>query len=162
MPTSTVLRSIAKALAGLSLALLALYATFGLKLIPVMGGSMTPTITEGEFLLVDTFSPHWHTIKAGEIILFKNNTNQYIVKRVLQDSTTTLIITDGVLLTPQEHHLVLDSAISLTLKSGDSLDATELFVAGDNRALSRDSRNYGPIRQHQVVGRVISIGKVRS
>ncbi|MBM3477479.1 MAG: signal peptidase I, partial [Armatimonadetes bacterium] len=34
------------------------------------------------------------------------------------------------------------------------LDPDELFVMGDNRNHSEDSRDYGPIRESQVKGRI--------
>jgi signal peptidase I len=142
--------------------LFALYTTFGLKLIPVSGSSMNPTIAEGEFILVDLLSYHWFAIQSGEIILFTNEHNQYIVKRVIQDSTSPVIITaEGVMLTPQHQLLSLDPSVLITLKNREILDPNWLFVAGDNRLASKDSRNYGPIHRNQVVGRILRIGKHR-
>ncbi len=162
MQIYTVLRLTVRLLIGLVLVSIALYTIFGIKLLPVNGRSMSPTITEGEFILIDLFSHRWHAIKTGDVVLFQNAHNQYIVKRVLQDGTSPLIINpEGVMCTPQWHLLSLEPKVLLTLKHGENLDVNELFVVGDNRLVSHDSRNYGPIDRSQVVGQVIRIGRTR-
>ena len=131
----------------------------------VQGASMDPTFSTGQFLIVDRLTYRFEEPKRGDVIVFKypNNPNIYYIKRIIGLPGETVSIKDGkVTITNDQNHdgiklnepyIEASHASAETLKV--TLDPTEYFVIGDNRAQSSDSRSWGPLDRHFIVGRPI-------
>ena len=131
----------------------------------VNGASMDPTFSTGQFLIVDRLSYRFEEPKRGDVIVFEypNNPDIYYIKRIvglpgeivsIQNGKVTVINSqhpDGVQLA--EPYIDPSHASADTLK--ETLGATEYFVMGDNRAQSSDSRIWGPLDKHFIIGRPI-------
>ena len=63
----------------------------------VVGASMDPTFSTGQFLLVDRISYHFEAPKRDDVIVFKypNDPSQDYIKRIIGLPGETVIISDG-------------------------------------------------------------------
>ena len=107
-------------------------------------------------------------IQNLETSLFTDNTTKsesYVVKRVIGLPGERVTVKDGIIKVYNDQYQdgfepdttfnwikdlpdSKDYLLDITLKAG------ELFVSGDNRQMSFDSRSYGPVNADQVVGKV--------
>ena len=112
--------------------------------------SMAPTLREGQATLV---CKRYRNYENEDIITF--NTDEYgvCIKRIIAQPGDTVEPKDGIIykneirLSPY----TCSKDISVTY----TLNTVQYFVIGDNYKASIDSRNYGPIRQNDIVGKVI-------
>ncbi len=131
----------------------------------VNGASMDPTFATGQFLVVDRLTYHFENPNRGDVIVFEypNDPSTYYIKRIIglpgetvdiKDGEITIInkkYPDGIKLNEPylaNEHLSHDT-------STKTLGQTEYFVLGDNRAQSSDSRFWGPLDKHFIIGRPI-------
>lgn len=144
-----------------ALAALALLA-FGAGALPVeavvvRSASMDPTLHDGDRLLLH----HGHDdLHRGDIVALSDpDGSGLLVKRIVAVGSDTLAIEDGVL-------VVGGSRVDEPWTDPRDLDgvylgplvvpAGEVFVLGDNRAESVDSRHFGPVPVGAVVGRIVA------
>lgn len=134
-----------------------LVSTLALPVLQVVGESMTPSIYEGEIVI----APKGTSFQKGDVIAFYYN-NKILVKRVIAnagewvniDEDGNVFINDVPLDEPYiEEKALGDCNITLPYQVPDG----KIFVMGDHRATSSDSRNtaVGCVAQEQVVGRVV-------
>ena len=138
--------------------------TFGFRLTNVMGPSMEDTLIENEKLLISNL---FYEPEQGDIIVFHElgHYNEPIVKRVIAtegqvvdiDFSTWTVTVDGVPL--EEDYRKLTQGPQLTSDYTYPMTVPEncLFVMGDNRNHSADSRSssIGFVDCRQILGRVI-------
>ncbi len=130
----------------------------------VKGQSMEPAFENGDYLIVDEISYRFRDPQRGEVVVFKypQNPSQRYIKRIIGLPGETVEIDDGrVIIYPENlGGLVLDESSYLSpfiFTPGDTrviLDENEYFVLGDNRAVSSDSRRFGPLPRENIIGRV--------
>lgn len=131
----------------------------------VNGASMDPTFSTGQFLIVDRLTYRFEKPSRGDVIIFQypNDPATYYIKRIIGLPGEIVSIKDGRVFvasstgaTPVE---LTEAYIAPAHASHDtlttSLDSTQYFVMGDNRAQSSDSRVWGPLDSHFIVGRPI-------
>jgi signal peptidase I len=129
----------------------------------VRGQSMEPTFYDGDYLIIDEITYQFRGPQRGEAIVFSypNDPSQKYIKRIVGLPAETIVIEDGQITIytdglPQS----LDESDYLPesyTTSGDleiRLDNNEYFVLGDNRAVSSDSRRWGPLPEGNIIGRV--------
>jgi signal peptidase I len=131
----------------------------------VNGASMDPTFSTGQFLIVDRLTYHFEQPKRNDVIIFQypNNPNIYYIKRIIGLPGETIDIKNGkitIINAENPSGFVLDeSYIKSDHASYDTLhlvlNTTQYFVMGDNRAQSSDSRVWGPLESHFIVGRPV-------
>lgn len=131
----------------------------------VDGLSMYPTFDNGEYLIIDELSYHFHTPERGSVLVFKypKDTSKYFIKRVIGLPGETISIKDGVVSIINNDNpggLVLDEPyVSTELEKKENYSYTlsqdEYFVMGDNRLQSSDSRVWGPVPSVDIIGRPI-------
>jgi len=125
--------------------------------IQVQRGSMSPTLRDGEQLILISVG----NIKRGDIIAFHLG-SQTMIKRVIAVAGEWIDISengtvqiDGTIL--EEPYLVAqltgESDIELPFQVPDN----HYFVMGDNRAISMDSRisDFGTVHQDEVIGKTV-------
>ena len=88
-----------------------------------------------------------------------NYDNDYymVIKRVVAVPGDTVQILDGELTVNGEHEGTYANRSKFYLHT---MEAEEYFILGDNRAVSKDSSYYGPIRGSWICGKVLA-GRVR-
>jgi len=129
----------------------------------VHGSSMEPNFYTQDYLIVDELSYRFRQPTRYEVIVFKapNHPSQYYIKRVIglpletitiEDGNITVLDNSGNLTSLDENFLPETSITSGSIKL--TLGENELFVLGDNRVASYDSRNWGPVDEKSIIGRV--------
>ncbi|MFC7063556.1 signal peptidase I [Halobacillus seohaensis] len=134
----------------------------------VDGKSMEPTLYDGNLLMVNKIVYDWQSIDRADVIVFHANEEEDYVKRVIGLPGDHVAMEDDMLQINREavaepYLNVLrpnDGAVftkEFTLESitGESaIPEGHLFVMGDNRRDSLDSRSFGLVSIEQVVGKV--------
>ncbi len=108
----------------------------------------------------ETSSPF--ALHQGQIAVFYDNPEHQgdpLIKRVIGGPGDTIMIRDGVVFVNgtalDEPYLHTDTTNCETYCGPITLDDNMYFMMGDNRAVSRDSRSFGPVPIDRIVGRVI-------
>lgn len=127
--------------------------------------SMERTLQEGQYLLVDKLTPRIDDYSRGDIVVFTPPGEPPegpvpFIKRVIGLPGDTVEIRDGQVLV---NDMELDEPYVFegqpTDATGDQsvfkIEPGTLFVMGDHRSNSTDSRVFGPIPLSHVVGRAV-------
>ena len=148
-----------------------LIKTFLFQAYYIPSPSMTPTLYEGDRILVNKLSYKLHSVNRGDLIVFDTpeaGGNDDLIKRVIGLPGEFVVVEDGrieidggLLLEP---YLPLNTDINSfstpancvnrpNENSGCRIPDEHVFVMGDNRSNSRDSRFFGPVPVEDVEGR---------
>lgn len=143
---------------GGALVLAALLAARAFVLTPVSvhGVSMEPTVHDGTALVARWVDPG--ELRRGQLVVFRDPQGTLALKRVVGVAGDDVAIRDAVLEVndrPVSEPYVDESRIDGTYFGPVHVPEGSVFVMGDNRAPSIDSRIYGPIRFNRVIGKVL-------
>jgi len=121
----------------------------------VRGMSMTPTLRDGEYLLIGKLSYWFQSPARGDIVVFHPPTNpqEDYIKRIIGLPGETVEIRDGRIYidgTPLEEPYITSP---VPYSGAWTLRADEYFVLGDNRANSSDSHTWGVLPRRNIVGK---------
>jgi signal peptidase I len=133
-------------------------AVRALVAVPVLvdGRSMQPTLHDRDLALVSRLTDVSHGLRHGDLVVFRDPDGELSVKRVAGLAGDVLDIRDSVLEVdgaPVDEPYVDHSPG--TYFQQVQVPAGHLFLLGDNRLNSIDSRDYGPVDERRVVGRVL-------
>ena len=143
-------------------ALAVLVATLLLPVLQIYGSSMTPTLTDGDIVLTVKTTE----FKTGDVVAFYYN-NKILVKRVIAQAGEWVDITpegDVYVGKTSGQMVLLDEPYLLEKALGDcnielpyQVPESRVFVMGDHRSLSVDSRNtaVGCVAEEQLVGKLV-------
>jgi signal peptidase I len=143
-----------------AIAMLLLIRGFVFEPVRVRSDSMEPTLRSGSTLLIDRFSLHLRDPRRGEVVVASDpRTGEPIVKRVVAIGGDSVAIEDGVLIV--NGAAVAEPSIDNENMEGyffgpDVVPAEHVFVLGDHRSESSDSRLFGPIAVDDVDGRMVA------
>ena len=136
--------------------------TLVFRIFVVSGGSMLTTLYDGDRLVVSNL---FYEPKRGDIIVFASEykNEEVLVKRVIATEGQTVDISkegevtvDGVVI--EEPYLQEGMVTEIgTVSLPYVVEEDQLFVMGDNRIDSLDSRSelLGPVEMNKVLGRVL-------
>lgn len=142
--------------------------TFVAQPYKVEQNSMETTLEPGQYVLVDKLTPRWDSYDRGDIVVFNpppswTQDRTPFIKRVIGLPGDTVEVRDdgnvyvnGVVL-DEPYTYAVDGINEPTAASPDQhlwvVPKDELFVMGDHRGRSADSRVFGPIDTSAVIGR---------
>jgi signal peptidase I len=144
----------------LQLAVLSLLiAAFFMRLPQVSGRSMEPLIHSGEYVLINTFAFRFGAPRRGEVVAFRHegDAREVFIKRVIGLPGDRISIdlgrvyVDG---TKQEEPYVEDPDDRSVPEI--VVPPASVYVLGDNRANSEDSRAFGPVSDNRLIGRAVA------
>lgn len=161
----------------LFLAVVMLLNTSIVRSYQVDGASMVPTLQNNDRLIVNKIPRSWAKLTRnsyipgrGDIIVFSqanvlgSKAEKQLIKRVVGLPGERVTIKNGfVTIYNNANPGGFDPDVSQGYKTAlssfsDPVDITlkheQLFVLGDNRSNSEDSRYFGPIKANQIVGRL--------
>jgi signal peptidase I len=142
----------------------------------ISGPSMEATMFQDDRVLVNKLSYRLHDIHRGDVVVFDRVTvdgqvvqHDDLIKRVIALGGEKIFIKDckvfidGKLL-PEPYlndfdlaQTVIEDRCRVPMMDEMIIPDNQLFVMGDNRPQSFDSRMFGPIEQNLVVGRAFVI-----
>jgi signal peptidase I len=145
-------------LAGVIVVLL-LIRSFVVEPARVRSDSMTPTLPPGALLLIEKVSYRLGEPHRGDIVVAEDPRNgESIVKRVVAVGGDSVGIEDGVLVlngaTIDENYIDNENMDGFYF-GPDLVPADHVFLLGDNRDTSEDSRAFGPVDVDAIDGRIL-------
>jgi signal peptidase I len=117
---------------------------FNFRTVEVRGPSMEPTLKQGRRLLVS--NAYWLVgpIRQRDIVVaHPEGMDDVIIKRVAGLAGDKMRVDDS----PNNY--------SITSGEPYVVPAGTLFLIGDNRPMSSDSREFGPVQEKDIIGKVI-------
>jgi signal peptidase I len=135
--------------------------------------SMVPTLDIGDRIVVQKIFWSWHDVKQGDIVVFSRPPHdtqctgpesEDLVKRVIALPGQTIysafgkVFVDGRQL--NESYLPKPDPLGRPIPGASArhpyhVPAGDFYVMGDNRAVSCDSRYWGPVQGSTMVGKVV-------
>jgi signal peptidase I len=133
----------------------------------VQQSSMERTLLQEQYVLVDKLTPRFDTYKRGDIVVFTppsdwaGDSSTPFIKRVIGVGNDVVEIRDGAVsingtrIDEPYIYTEADGSPQPTSASQDrwAIPEGELFLMGDHRGDSADSRAFGPVAVDQVIGR---------
>jgi len=154
---------------ALTLIIFLVIQTFVAQPYKVQQQSMEHTLEPDQYVLVDKLTPRFDTYKRGDIVVFTpppdwiQEDGTPFIKRVIDLCVDTVDIRDGDVFingTKISETYIYgqpDDPPQPTTVPGDQeqwvIPAGDLFLMGDHRANSADSRTFGPVPVSSVIGR---------
>lgn len=130
----------------------------------VSGNSMYSTFYDKEYILTDKITYRLGEPKRGDVVVFKSPKNPDVdfIKRIIGLPGETVALTNGRVYINNEalpESYLSDKIFtpgSYFLREGGSVVVPDgqYFVMGDNRTGSSDSREWGPMKKEEIIGRV--------
>ena len=135
--------------------------------------SMVPTLDIGDRIVVQKIFWSWHDIKQGDIVVFARPPHDTqctgpesddLVKRVIALPGQTIYSAGGKVYVNgrqlPESYLPSPDPLGRPIPNASAqhpyrVPAGDFYVLGDNRAVSCDSRYWGPVQGDTIVGKVV-------
>ena len=127
--------------------------------IRVDGSSMEPTLQSGEFVIVNKLTYKLGTPEIGDVVVFHypRDPEQEYIKRVVGLPGDVVKISGGNVYV-NEMQLIEPYIAAAPRTEGEwNVPQGYIFVLGDNRNNSQDSRNFGAVAMENVIGKAIFI-----
>jgi signal peptidase I len=146
--------------------LLIVINVFVVTIFRISGESMMPSFQNGEFILVDRLSYTIGSPQRGDVVILQfpgDPTRRKFIKRVIGLPGETVTISNNTVLINNEKldEAYLPKLTPVAPNLTRVLRSDEVFVMGDNRPNSDDSRFFGPVPEHNLIGvsRAVMSGK---
>lgn len=137
-----------------------LIKTFLLQAFYIPSLSMAPTLQVNDRVLVNKLSYDLHEVNRGDLVVFESLPNESadtkdLIKRVIGLPGETVSSRDGQILINGQvlEEPYLDEGVTTGPLEPTTIPPDHVWVMGDNRANSRDSRFFGPVPQSLIIGR---------
>jgi signal peptidase I len=146
---------------GAAFAIAMLVQTFMFRITGILQTSMLPTIDPGDRIIVNCLTYDFREPRPGEIVVVHDplDDKKDIIKRVIALGGDTIEVMDGVLYV---NGAVVDEpyVVNKDVVNGQArftIPEGYIYVMGDNRPVSKDSRDFGAVAEDQIIGKVICI-----
>lgn len=122
----------------------------------VEGQSMEPSLHNNQRLIIEKISYRFRDIQRGDIIVIQmpNRPGPPLIKRVIGLPNETIHIHGGQVYI--DDHLLVETYLNQLTYSNrqqETVPPDSIFVLGDNRGYSRDSRSFGMVKTEHVIGK---------
>lgn len=107
---------------------------FNFKIVKVQGNSMYPILKNNTFLIADRYLYKLFEIQKNDILLLEVDKKE-VVKKIVGF--------------PGENINIENKKITL--------EKNEIYVLGENLPESIDSREYGPLKTNQIIGKIVLV-----
>jgi signal peptidase I len=152
-----------------------LLRTFVVATYSIPSGSMEPTLKIGDRIVVNKLSYHLHGVDRGNIVVFSTPPAENCAGPPVSDLVKRVIGLPGEIITLNDGHVLINGHIlaepylppsarddtypgpgnaGYSLHHAFRIPAGDVYVMGDNRTESCDSRYWGPIAKSTIVGKV--------
>lgn len=141
--------------------------TYVVEPFEVPSASMETTIMTGDRLFAEKVSYHFADVQPGDIVVFSDPQvpSRVLVKRVIATEGQTISISGGTLYidgvaqsepyVTGETYLLSQTAGNVSISYPYVVPEGEVWVMGDNRENSSDSRYFGSIDEDTIFGKAI-------
>lgn len=139
--------------------LLALLFGFAFGITPMQNDDMAPRISAGDLLFYYRLADD---LVTGDVLVFDKDGEQY-VGRIVANPGDTVEVTDQATLVVNGSTVLENDIYYTTPKYDDgpayplTLAQDEYFILCDYREGARDSRWFGPVKQSEIKGKVITV-----
>lgn len=145
----------------------------------IPSASMSPTLVEGDRVIVNKLTYRLHDPSRGDVVVFHRSPNMptsgpdVLIKRIVAEGGDTVSILDGHVTVnghqidePYTHGLPTTAEVGCPITAptegigtaaGFEIPEGDVLVLGDNRTDSQDGRCFGPIDTDQIIGRASRI-----
>jgi signal peptidase I len=147
----------------LALGLYLVIQTFLVQTYRVEGHSMDDSLHDGQHLLIDKLTPRFDDYSRGDVVVLhppdEPEDSTPFIKRVIGVAGDHLQLRDGTVwidgVELNEPYLAPGSVTEPGFDDTTAWDIEdgEVFVMGDNRLDSRDSREFGTVATSEIIGR---------
>jgi len=148
----------------ISLIVIVTIRTYVMQPFFVSGKSMEPNFHDGDYLIVDEISYRLDEPKRGDVIIFRypKNTKEFFIKRIIGLPGERVEIKDSEIIiynNENQDGITLDEDVYIPLNTettgsyDTTLKSDEYYVLGDNRNASADSRIWGALEEHFIIGK---------
>ena len=123
----------------------------------IPSASMVPTLKYGDRVLVNKFIYRFTEPERGDVIVFKSvqGDDQDLIKRVVGVPGDEITVRGGRLFVngePQQEPYVNKKYPDRSFYAPTTVPKDHVFMMGDNRANSQDSRVFGPVPKENIEG----------
>ncbi|MDR1087711.1 MAG: signal peptidase I [Coriobacteriales bacterium] len=168
----SIVRTLIEFAVALAIALALTWAinTFLVQPFEVPTGSMETTIMTGDKLLADKVSLNWEPVQNSDIVVFADKImpGRVLVKRVIATGGQVVDIKNGMVyvdgnplyepyVNGVETHPLEQHYNNMSISYPYTVPEGHLWVMGDNRENSADSRYFGTIQEDTVYGRAMMV-----
>ena len=151
-----------------------LLRTFVVATYSIPSGSMEPTLQIGDRIVVNKLSYHLHGVDRTNIVVFRTPPNENCAGPPVADLVKRVIGLPGEIISLQDGNVYINGRIlpepflppdvrndtypgpgssAYALHHAYRIPAGDVYVMGDNRTNSCDSRYWGPIPESSIVGK---------
>ena len=138
--------------------------TYCFGMLRMKGISMVPSISDGDLVVYYRLEKEY---RSGDIVVFDNGQDTYVLRIVAVEGQTVDINGSGDLMI--NGHIEEDQSYFKTKEAEDSdvkfpyvVEKGKIFVIGDYRKESKDSRIFGAIDKTEIKGKVLSILRTKN
>src|SRR4051794_39140710 len=119
--------------------------------------SMSPTLETGDQVVANKLAYRLGAPRVGDLAVLQAPTGEVMAKRIVALGGQRVEIRDGVLFVdrrPRNEPYVDHDMVDGFYFGPKRVPAGDVFVMGDNRGDSEDSRDYGPVARDRLIGRI--------
>jgi signal peptidase I len=124
----------------------------------IPSASMAPTLQAGDRVIADKLAYRFVAPRPGDLAVLEAPDGQVLAKRIVAVGGQRVEIRDGVLFvdrTPRREPYVDHETVDGFFFGPAQVPPGSVFVLGDNRGDSEDSRDFGAVPREHLIGRVV-------
>jgi signal peptidase I len=139
------------------------FSRVGVQVVEVIGESMSPTLHQSDHYLLKKWVYLFRSPQRNEVVVLSDpDDHGFSVKRIIATGGETVMLKEGKVFIDgkqlKEPYLATGVITFGNTRSGEQVfrcGEDEYFVLGDNRAISIDSREYGPVPKQNILGLIL-------